>query len=354
MAKNNSTLHNAKTEKNDEFYTRLEDINAEMRFYTEYFRGKTVFCNCDDPLVSNSVLYFGLNFHHLGLKRLIATCFRNEDPTRFSFGSKKNAHGTVLDYHGEIDEEDVADDFVKKLIPYTKPMKGNGDFRSEESLALLKEADIVVTNPPFSLFREFITTLEEYGKKYIVLGNLNAIACKEIFPLFKTNRLWWGVTTNGSNRWFRVPDSYEVKENCSGYKEENGHKYMFVNGIMWYTNINNKKRSEGVYLKKSYDPSAYPTYDNYDAIEVSKVADIPVDYDGVMGVPITFLDKYNPEQFEIVGQASGNSAVNNFAVEANYRKHPNDRGGCGIVNGERVYSRILIRRRPEWNQDEHF
>ena len=334
MAKNNANLHNAKTAKNDEFYTRLEDINAEMRFYTEYFRGKTVMCNCDDPLVSNFVIYFGLNFHHLGLKRLIATCFKNEDPTRFSFGSKKNAHGTVLDYHGEVGAEEVADGFVEKLIPYTKPMKGNGDFRSEESLALLKEADIVVTNPPFSLFREYIATMEGYGKNYIVVGPQNAVTYKEIFPLIKNGNLWLGTDCI---RWFVMPNE-TTKVTKSDY---DGKRIAEGDRSRWFTNLDHKKRHEGIYLVKKYNPEIYPKYDNYNAIEVSKTADIPMDYDGVMGVPITFLDKFNPEQFEIVGGYG--YSIDTDGKPLNCR-----------INGKYVYKRILIRRRPEWNQDEHF
>ena len=347
MANNNSTLHDAKTAKQDEFYTRLEDINAEMRFYAEHFNGKTVFCNCDDPLVSNFVLYFGLNFHRLGLKRLIAICFRNEDPTRFSFGSKKNAHGTVLDYYGEIGAEEVADDFIEKLKPYCKPMKGNGDFRSEESLSYLEQCDIICSNPPFSLFREYIHTLEEYGKKYIVLGNMNAITYKEIFPLIKGDKLWIGGT-GIHDMSFIVPNDYEMHSTRS-WRDEKGVNWRSLGNVCWFTNLDHKKRHEGVYLIKKYDSSIYPRYDNYDAIEVSKVADIPMGYDGVMGVPITFLDKYNPEQFEIVD-------ARDFALYDKQREKTTCliKDKDGSINGKPTYARICIHRRPEWNQDEHF
>lgn len=239
-----------------------------------------------------------------------------------------------LELVGDID----GDGKVTKKDIIKTPLKQNGDFRSPECIEILKDADIVVTNPPFSLFREYIAQLIEYEKRFIVLGNNNAITYKEIFPLIKDNKLWLGYNSNKTIE-FRVPDSYKFS------REDESGKYGKVPAISWFTNLETKKRKEDLILFKKYDPKDYPKYDNYDAIEVSKVAEIPCDYDGIMGVPITFLDKYNPDQFEIVGLSAGNSAVNNFGDIANYIKHPLDRGGCGVINGDRVYARFLIKRK---------
>lgn len=310
MAKN-SNLAAAKRAKNDEFYTQLTDIEKELVHYKEQLRGKVIFCNCDDPTWSNFWRYFHLNFAHIGLKKLIATHFDPEKPTY------------KLEYEGGNDTDVEAG--VKTELSQ------NGDFRSPECIELLKECDVVVTNPPFSMARAYIAQLMEYGKQFIIINNMNSITYKEIFPLLKDNRMWIGYT---NPKQFLQPD---------------GTLKSFGN-ILWYTNIDIKKRHEPLILFRRYsdDPSKYPRYDNYDAINVDKVNDIPEDYEGVMGVPITFLDKYCPEQFEIVWQGSGNtraSTPNSILAELKYTPHPDDRGGCGVIKCKRVYSRVFIRRK---------
>ena len=260
----NSNLKIAKKSKNDEFYTQYTDIEKEMRYYKDFFKGKVVYCNCDDARESNFFKYFSLNFEFLGLKKLITT------------GYKADGKGVVLVYEGDkngnrrVDNEEI---IVNEL-------NGDGDFRSEECIEYLKQADVVVTNPPFSLFRQYVKQLMDYNKKFIIIGNQNAITYKEIFPYIKNNQLWLGMSMNGSNRWFVAPDSYEVKENAAGYKlDEKGRKMFFVNGVTWFTNIENKRRNEKLDLYKRYSFEDYPKYDNYDAIEVSRVDEIPMDYE---------------------------------------------------------------------------
>ncbi|MBR5711300.1 MAG: adenine-specific methyltransferase EcoRI family protein [Thermoguttaceae bacterium] len=295
MAKssNNANLHSAQKAKQDEFYTQLVDIENELRHYKKYFKGKTVLCNCDDPRVSNFFHYFSYGFEHLGLKRLITTCYKSQEMDLFSQNNTERA--LWLEYTGDKNGNRVPD--VEEIgINY---FKGDGDFRSEECIELLKQADIVVTNPPFSLFREYVAQLIEYDKKFIIIGNMNASTYKEIFPLFRDNKIWYGPSISSGDREFGVPDYYPLK--AAGYRvDEQGKKYIRVKGVRWFTNLEHSKRKEELPLFKHYTPEEYPKYDNYDAIEVSKTADIPCDYDGVMGVPITFLDKYNPEQFEII------------------------------------------------------
>lgn len=258
----NTNLKIAKKSKNDEFYTQLSDIEKEMPYYKDFFKGKVVYCNCDDARESNFFKYFSLNFEFLGLKKLITT------------GYKADGKGVVLVYEGDkngnrrVDNEEI---IVNEL-------NGDGDFRSEECIEYLKQADVVVTNPPFSLFRQYVKQLMDYGKKFIIIGNQNAITYKEIFPYIKNNQLWLGMSMNGSNRWFVAPDSYEVKENAAGYKlDEKGRKMFFVNGVTWFTNIENKRRNEKLDLYKRYSFEDYPKYDNYLGFNVDKVADIPVD-----------------------------------------------------------------------------
>lgn len=319
MAKNEN-LHKAKTAKNDEFYTQLTDIEKEMVHYKQHFNGKTVYCNCDDARESNFFKYFSLNFEHLGLKKLITT------------GYKADGKGVALIYEGDKNGNRNPDDEEIEI----RELQGDGDFRSEECIEFLKEADIIVTNPPFSLFREYIAQLMEYGKKFIVIGNQNAITYKEIFPLIKNNQLWLGVSMNGSNRWFTVPDNYIVADNAAGYKVVDGKKMFFVNGVVWFTNLDHAKRNRPLDLYKHYS-NEYKHYDNYDAID-STTAEIPMDYDGVMGVPISFLHKYCPEQFEIVGW----SRHNDMNMDGGYWL-----GGKpdATINGKEVYRRILIRHR---------
>lgn len=310
-------LGKAKKNKADEFYTQLPDIESEMRHYKEQFRGKVIFCNCDDPFESNFFKYFAMNFNFLGIKKLVATSY-TDSPIVYkqlplldvkNLDVKKN--DTKRTYKIEITEVkdengdgavDLAD--VEYLLKNRKNtltlLNGDGDFRSAESVNLLKEADIVVTNPPFSLFREYVAQLIEYDKKFVILGNQNAITYKEVFKLIKENLIWLGMD-NGGTKWFQVPLDYEIMTESRKKFDDNGNKYFSMGNIMWYTNLDVPKRHEQITLYKQYTPAEYPNYDNFNAIEVAKVADIPYDYDGAMGVPITFLDKHNPEQFEIMG-----------------------------------------------------
>ena len=281
MAKN-SNLHAAKSAKQDEFYTMLTDIEKEMSHYKDFFKGKVVYCNCDDARESNFFKYFSLNFEFLGLKKLITT------------GYKAEGKGVVLIYEGDKNGNRKVDD-AEVVV---KELNGSGDFRSDECIEFLKEADVVVTNPPFSLFREYVKQLMDYGKKFIIIGNKNAITYKEIFPYIKNNELWLGCTITSGDREFLIPESY-VTHSPSLRVDENGNRYLRVPGVCWFTNLSNELRNTPIDLYKRYS-NEYPKYDNYDAIEVSKTCDIPCDYDGVMGVPITFLFKYCPEQFEIV------------------------------------------------------
>ena len=333
-------LAQAKDAKKDEFYTQLTDIEKELRHYTEYFRDKVVFCNCDDPYESNFFKYFALMFNKLGLKKLIATCY-NVSPVSgnellLDFGDtvddpKKIAYKVeiteVIDTNGD-GAINLAD--IQYLMQNDKNvisiLKGNGDFRSEECVELLKQADIVVTNPPFSLFREYLAQLVKYDKKFIILGNMNAITYKEVFPLIKENKIWFGASIHSGDREFQVPESYPL--NAAGSRiDENGNKFIRVKGVRWFTNIDYPQRHEDIILYKRYNSEEYPHYDNYDAINVNATNDIPYDYDGAIGVPITFLDKYNPEQFEII----------------KFRKGDDEKDLS--INGKCPYFRILIRKK---------
>lgn len=288
----NSNLAAAKQSKEDEFYTQLSDIEKELRHYRKHFKGKVVYLNCDDPRVSNFFHYFSHNFEKLGLKKLIATCYKNQDIDLFSQNDVEQA--VYLEYTGDKDGNRIPDPDEIEV----KPLKGNGDFRSAEAIELLKQADIVVTNPPFSLFRPYVDQLMKYGKKFLIVGNQNAISYKEIFRLIQEDRIWLG--NNNGDMAFRVPDYYEPRA-TRFWVDDEGNKWRSLGNACWFTNLDISKRHEDLILYKSYDPAHYLTYDNYDAIEVPKVVDIPVDFDGVMGVPLTFLDKYNPAQFEILG-----------------------------------------------------
>ena len=284
----NVNLHAAKRGKLDEFYTQLGDIENELRHYEPHFKGKVVYCNCDDPRVSQFFEYFSSNFEFLGLKKLITTCYKNQEWDLFSRHDSERA--IYLEYHGDQDGDlIVGDDEVTK-----KHLWGDGDFRSAECIKLLKEADIVVTNPPFSLFREYVAQLMEYNKKFLIIGPRNAITYKEIFPLIKENKIWLGNHNVSS---FVVPG-----DNGKSYlDEESGRWFQKFGNVGWYTNLPHAKRHEELILYKKYSLEEYPHYDNYDAIEVSKTKDIPRDWPDAMGVPITFLDRYNPDQFEILG-----------------------------------------------------
>ena len=318
----NKSLSAANKAKKDEFYTQLSDIENELRHYKEHFRGKIVFCNCDDPYESNFFKYFAINFNHLGLKKLICTCyaaspvvytqltlFGNEEIIGEEQSDKKPYKIEItevkdLNNDGAVDLTDI-ELLLKSVDGQPTLLQGDGDFRSEECIELMKEADIVVTNPPFSLFREYVAQLVEYNKKFIIIGNKNSITYKEFFPLLKDNKVWIGNTPMGKDLLFDVPKSYSEEMIQSG---KLGSQYKIIDGVLkgrsssiWFTNLDIDKRHEDLILYRSYNPEDYPKYDNYDAIEVSKTADIPCDYDGAMGVPITFMDKYNPDQFEILG-----------------------------------------------------
>ncbi len=339
MAKNNnSSLGRAKKQKKDEFYTRLEDIERELAHYKEHFRGKTVLCNCDDPRVSNFFHYFSYQFERLGLKRLITTCYKSQERDLFSQNNSERA--IWLEYTGDKNGNRVPDP-EEIGIRY---LKGDGDFRSEECIELLKQADIVVTNPPFSLFREYVAQLVKYGKKFLIIGNVNAVKYKEIFPLIQANKLWMGVSIHSGDREFGVPDDYPLY--AASYRvDENGKKFIRVKGVRWFTNLDYSSRHDEMILWKEYTPEEYPTYVNYDAIEVGKTSEIPKDYDGKMGVPITFLDKYNPDQFEIVGQSLTLADMKPIRE----RLGRNDGGPTFYIERDgklmRLYDRIVIRRR---------
>lgn len=349
----NKNLNAAKTAKKDEFYTQMADIERELQHYWPHFRDKVVLCNCDDPYESNFFKYFALQFNQLGLKKLICTSY-NGSPVQgnellfefppFEDEPKKLAYKVEITEVKDLNGDGAVDlSDVRVLLQNDKNVLSllkTGDFRDPECIELLKEADIVVTNPPFSLFREYIGQLMEYKKKFIIVGHQNAITYKEVFPLLQSNQVWLGYGFKGAAAHFASP--YEDIATAGDHREN----LIRVSGVNWFTNLEIPKRNEELDLVCRYSPEDYPNYDNYNAINVSKTSDIPYDYPGIMGVPITFLDKYNPEQFEIVWQASGNtraSAPTNVLKEVGYKVHSEDRGGCGVVKGKRQYSRILIR-----------
>ena len=324
----NNNLAKAKKNKNDEFYTQLVDIENELKHYKNHFKDKTVYCNCDDPRVSNFFHYFSYNFENLGLKKLITTCYKNQDMELFSKNSSERA--IYLEYNGDKNGDKVPNPTEIGI----KLLKGDGDFRSPESIELLKQADIVVTNPPFSLFREYVAQLIDYEKQFVIIGNKNAITYKEIFKLIKDNKLWIGNTPMGVDMLFDVPKEFAQKL-ISNKKE--GSSYRLINGVVkgraqavWFTNLDHDKRHENLILYKTYNEAEYPKYDNYDAINVDKTSDIPIDYQGAMGVPITFLDKYNPYQFEILG------------MDDHRLQYPEWRGRGPDLNGKAIYRRVII------------
>jgi hypothetical protein len=286
----NLNLHSAKLNKKDEFYTQLSDIEKELKHYKNHFKNKVVFCNCDDPRVSNFFHYFSYNFEKLGLKKLITTCYKNQDADLFTKNISERA--IYLEYMGDKNGDNIPN--IEEIG--IRSLKGDGDFRSEECIELLKEADIVVTNPPFSLFREYVAQLIEYEKKFLIVGHQNAIGYKEIFKLIEENKLWLGFGfTGGAAHFFNT--QYKDYATAGDHKEG----MIRVSGVHWFTNLDINKRHEDLILYKKYTPKEYPKYDNYDAINVNKTKEIPMDYKGVMGVPITFLDKFNPDQFELLG-----------------------------------------------------
>ena len=321
----NLNLHAAKRGKKDEFYTQLTDIENELYHYRYHFKDKVVYCNCDDPRVSNFFRFFSKQFEFYELKKLITTCYKNQQPDLFS--SHDSERAVYLEYEGDQDGNNRPDSHEINV----RHLHGDGDFRSAECIALLKEADIVVTNPPFSLFREYVAQLIKHDKKFLIIGHQNAITYKEIFPLIKENRVWLGVHNPLE---FAIPEHYPLTS--KSYRiDQHGTRIIKANGVKWFTNLPHTKRNERLILYRQYSPEEYPHYDNYDAIEVSRTKDIPEDWSGAMGVPITFLDKYNPDQFEIIDinphffmmQKDGFPKPKQLKIEA--RKDP--------------YARIIIR-----------
>lgn len=309
-------LNTAQINKKDEFYTQLRDIEAELEYYKPHFKGKVVYCNCDDPLTSNFALFFKQNFKSLNLKSLICSCHKSREQDLF--GNEKSFSAVYMEYDGT--------EKTDKIIN----LKGNGDFRSKECLQLLDKADIVVTNPPFSLFRDFIRILSVKEKKFLIIGNVNAISYKECFSLIQEGKMWLGKSIHSGDREFRVPQNYPLQ--AAGCRiDVYGNRYIRVKGVRWFTNLDYKERYKSIKLVKQYSPDSYPKFDNIDAINVGKTKDIPADYDGLMGVPITFLDKYNPQQFKIEG--------NEYSM--------NITGGRCYLKGKRMYSRIFITHRSK-------
>ncbi|WP_394349388.1 adenine-specific methyltransferase EcoRI family protein [Flavobacterium luteum] len=316
----NRTLHIAKSSKKDEFYTQLSDIESELTHYKKHFKNKVVFCNCDDPRNSNFFKYFAYNFEKLGLKKLITTCYKNQETDLFI--NEETEKAVFLEYNGDINGNKIPDAEEIGI----KPLIGDGDFRSKESIELLKQSDIVVTNPPFSLFREYVEQLVKYEKKFLIIGNINAITYKEIFKLIKENKAWLGINMGRGISGFIVPNDYELF-GTEARIDENGNRIVATNNCLWLTNLDTFKRHEDIVLTKKYygNEIEYPKFDNYDAINVDKTQDIPMDYRGVMGVPITFLHKYNPEQFELIKFRKGNDEKDLS------------------INGKCPYFRILIK-----------
>lgn len=367
----NSNLRKANKAKNDEFYTQLIDIEKELKHYKDQFRGKVVYCNCDDPFESNFFKYFASNFNALGLKRLIATSYKPSPIANTQLGlfgddktltplkgrpkttANKFIINEVSDINGDgaFDLRDIAEQLKANKNNEWAPIKGDGDFRSKESIELLKQADIVVTNPPFSLFREYLAQLTENDKQFLIIGNTNALTYKEVFRLIKDNKLRTGYTNFNVGMFFVVPSDWEKFHHV----DDDGRKIARVSTSCWFTNLEVEKHKEFITLYKKYNPEEYPKYENYDAININKYTDIPYDYNGAMGVPITFVDKYNPEQFEIIGLGISNSGleigVKPYKDEhKRYRKEVQKRGAVDgdlymITNGivDVTYARILIK-----------
>lgn len=344
-------MHSSKADKADEFYTKLSLVEDELKHYRKHFEGKTVLCNCDDPYESNFFKFFALNFNALRLKKLISTCYATspvaqkelplfpdlfDEPASDHRKPYKVEITEVADYNndGAVDLSDV-EWLLQNKKNTCELLKGNGDFRSNECIELLKEADIVATNPPFSLFREYVGQLVEYDKKFVIVGNMNAVTYKEVFPLIAENKLWLGYSSG--HFWFKVPDTYEEKK--TDFKiDENGQKWRRMGNICFFTNLDIDKRHEDMPLFRNYTPEAYPKYDNYDAINVDRTIGIPCDYHEAIGVPITFLDKYNPKQFEIIGatESEGKGFSNGLWDSSSGIKQ-------ALVNGVRKYKRLFIR-----------
>lgn len=326
----NSNLLSSQKNKADEFYTPLSMIEDELKYYKQHFKGKVVLCNCDDPRVSNFFRYFVIYFDVLELKKVIATCYKNDDADLFSQGKVEEA--VYLEYDGSI-KYSGEDDFAK--IPCRK-LKGNGDFRNSECVEFLKQADVVVTNPPFSLFKEYVPFLFKYNKKFLIVGNINNISYKSIMPLIKENKIWCGV--NSGHFWFQVPAYYEEKK--TDFKIEKGIKYRRMGNICWFTNLEISRTHEILETGKRFDKDKYTSYENYRAIDIEETSDIPMDYEGVMGVPLGFFTKYNPEQFRVLGQMDASDVseeVERLRIPGKYR-------GRGVINGKQKAPRIIIQK----------
>lgn len=324
MANENSGLHSAKRNKKDEFYTQIVDIERELKHYRSQFKDKVIYCNCDDPYVSAFFEYFAKNFEFFGLKKLITTCYRSKEVDLFSVGDSEVS--IKLEYTGGAENSLPTPDDIGVTA-----LKGDGDFRSQECIEILKEADIVVTNPPFSLFSEFVQQLASFNKSFIIIGHQNSITYKDVFPLIRDNKMWLGYGFKRNMAHFIAPH-YEDTASDDDHKEG----MIRVSGVVWYTNLDNKKRHEEVILIQRYhgNEAAYPYYDNFNAIEVSRTRDIPLDYAGAMGVPITFLTKYNPDQFQIIGCSYS------YGEPVGYHK---EGAGFGVsVDGKQIYKRLFI------------
>ncbi|MBQ9976851.1 MAG: adenine-specific methyltransferase EcoRI family protein [Clostridia bacterium] len=354
----NSDLRKANKNKKDEFYTQLVDIETELKHYKHHFKDKTVFCNCDDPYESNFFKYFAMNFKYLGLKRLIASCYKGSSVAGTEFDqmslfeecietkNEKSAYRIditdVDDINGDgaIDLVDV-EYLLRNKKNTLSLLKGDGDFRSNECVEILNEAEIVVTNPPFSLFREYVSQLIEHKKQFLIIGNVNATSYRDIFSLIKENKLWLGYSIHSGDREFRVPTDYPME--ASGCRvDEKGNKYIRVKGVRWFTNMDYVERHTDLELWKKYNPEEYPKYDNYDAINVDSTSNIPEDYYGAMGVPITFLDKYNPQQFEILDGIGRYSMIDGPTPQTKGKY-------LTEINGKPKYARIIIRRKNNGN-----
>lgn len=365
----NKDLNKANKAKKDEFYTMLADIEVELKHYRKHFKGKTVLCNCDDPFESNFFKYFAMNFNYLGLKKLIATCYQGspvlgeefEQLSMFELdGETPKRHPykieitEVVDSNGDgaVDLTDVEYLLRNKKNALTL-LTGDGDFRSDECVEILKEADIVVTNPPFSLFREFISLLFQYEKKFLIIGNMTAVTYKDVFPLVRDNRMWLGYSIHSGDREFRVPDDYPLE--AAGYRvDEKGRKFIRVKGVRWWTNMEYVERHTDLDLWRTYDPLLHPTCDNYDAIDISATTDIPDEYFGLMCVPISFLDKYNPDQFEILDMTDRDSVYRTKTYTKEDAKNYSDlnrRSVLVLPNGtlKGGFAKMIIRRRQNGN-----
>jgi hypothetical protein len=341
---NNKNLHAAKKAKKDEFYTQLSDIERELKHYKHHFKGKVVYCNCDDPRISNFFHYFSYNFEKLGLKKLITTCYKNQNIDLFS--QNDNERAIYLEYTGDKNQNKSPD--ISEIT--VNHLKGDGDFRSKECIELLKQVDIVVTNPPFSLFREYVAQLIDFNKKFLIVGHQNAIKYKEIFPLIRDNKIWLGYGFKGGAAHF-LNNHYENYATATDKKEG----MIRVSGVHWFTNLEIDKRHEDLILYKTYNPTEYPTYENFDAINVDVTKNIPCDFDGYMGVPITFMDKYNPDQFEIIGVGIANLGleIGIKPYKPEHKKFRKEVQKCGAVDGDLYlmvndivvvpYTRIIIK-----------